>query len=366
MGATQIVGPRATKEKKQEEDNITPAMKALTTITGAVIGGVAGGPAGAVEGAQYGSLAGGIAGGLAAKPGSRPSAAGRSFMDLLDLGLGAAAKGMERQPAIDMDQDSLQKLLMAQAGDMPADLLAPEGMGRDQHWANMVSADPFLKVRAEQRAWDEDPENKFAELEEWMTERDFDPTSAVSRYEQMPSYAAARQLHHSKSPYGRLEQTGYTRPSEDYLSPDSIWSYRAPAAQPPRAPTPTPEVPSPGLGDARLRSRREPEPMAPLRMPQKEAERFGSGGLDLQRDVYSQQMQPQGPQVFPGNIPMDLQGGALGPQALDAPTQAYKPPGANAMLDAIGMSPEDLESWRRGRGRLGMSFGPTGGTGGNF
>jgi hypothetical protein len=359
------VGPR--QKEKPKEDMVTPATKALSAIAGGTIGFVAGGPAGAVKGAQAGSMIGELGGALAAEPGSEPSAGSKSFMDLLDFGLGAASRGMEPQPAMQMPQGTLQKMLMGQAGPMPDDLLAPEGMSRDQHWANMVSADPFIKVREEQRAWEEDPENKFASLEEWMTERDFDPSSATARYEQMPSYAAAKMLHHSKSPFGRLEQSGYSRPPEDYISPESIWSHRAPAEQPPPVRPPVPEVPSPGLGEARLRSRRDPEPMAPLGMPQRGVQPFARAPspLDLQSEVYRPKERPE--LAPPGDIPMNLQSGVLGPQALrrdDAATQAQRPPGADAMLESIGMTEDQLEMFRRGRQRLGMSFGIPGGFGG--
>jgi len=313
-------------------------------------------------------MIGEIGGSLAAEPGSEPSAGSKTFMNLMDLGLGAASKGMEPQPAMQIDKGTLQKMLMGQAGPMPDDLLAPEGMSRDQHWANMVSADPFIKVREEQRAWDEDPENKFASLEEWMTERDFDPTSAVSRYEQMPSYAAAKMLHHSKSPFGRLEQSGYSRPPEDYISPESIWSHRAPATQPPAARPPAPEVPSPGLGDERLLHKRHDfPPLSDPIAPRRELAKYNRspGGVDLQSEVYRPKERPE--LAPPGDIPMNLQSGPLGPQALQregAPTQAQRPPGADAMLESIGMTEEQLDMFRRGRRRLGMPFGIPGGFGG--
>jgi hypothetical protein len=355
MAITQFTGPRRPA-KKPEEDWATPVISALGTVGGAALGGPVG--------AAVGGILGQAAGRATAPEGSRVTPAGRGIMALSSaLGgewkqAGAAASEL----AGGVSSDGLQKLLMERAGAMPEGIVAPTGMSRDQHWANWVSADPFIQVRAEQRAWEEDPENAFQELGEWMKERDFDPSSQTQIYEQLPSYAAAKQLHLSRSPYGKLEQTGYQRPPSEYLDPESAWSDRGPLFRDPDV------VEFEGRVGAEPRPAREPRPIpspagapalprpteAVARMPQVGLETTGAAqrprppvpGMDLPSAIYGG-APPPGPPGLPG-VPLGLQEGPLGAVGSAAP-------GVQEVLQAVGWNQgagERLGSLQRGRERL--------------
>jgi hypothetical protein len=230
MGYTPIARPTGTPEP--EEDWWTPFLSTLGAVGGAALGFIPGlSPVAATilsgVGGAVGQAGGTAAGRTIAGEDTQVSPFGQVVSGLGSVAGGAVTTGagMYAKQLADATKSAgnaaaggmLKEMMMEQAGAVPESLRVPEGYAgtREQHWENIVEAQPWLKVQAENDAWLR--ENPFPGFDDWMGQRDFDTTSELVRAEQLPQYAAAKQIYASKSPYGKLKEMGYGKAPTPYM-----------------------------------------------------------------------------------------------------------------------------------------------------